>query len=44
MSRWMRSNGEGVSVFLEWRISVPESLDTCLARVVENIPTDEDVN
>ena len=44
MGRWVRNDGEGVSVFLERRVSVPESLDTCLATLVENIPTDEDVN
>jgi hypothetical protein len=44
MGRWMRNDGEAISVLLEWRASVPADLDTCLSTVVENIPTDEDVN
>ena len=44
MGRWMRNDIGAVCVLLQWRASVPENLDTCIVMVVENIPTDKDVN
>ena len=39
-----RSDGSQVDVLLEWRASVPADLGALVAKAVENIPTDEDVN
>ncbi|CZR65265.1 uncharacterized protein PAC_15165 [Phialocephala subalpina] len=39
-----RGDGSQVDVLLEWRASVPADLGALVAKAVENIPTDEDVN
>ena len=39
-----RGDGSQVDVLLEWRASVPADLKALVAKAVENIPTDEDVN
>lgn len=39
-----RNDGQTVNVLLEWRVSAPAGLEEILKKVLENIPTDEDVN
>lgn len=43
MGMWTR-NDTPVSVLLEWRSPVPADFAAYVAKIVENIPTDEDVN
>lgn len=44
MGVYKRKDGPTVGVLLEWRTSTPIGLDAAVIKVVEIIPTDEDVN